>query len=939
MKKFAIRFMAVAACAASCGLVAFSHAQGEESTGPMRKVGYPLLESPHSNPIAVNDGLVYVTNTPSGTVDVIDSATRTIVDRIHVGIDPVGIAVRPDGKEVWVSNHVSDSVSIIDADPASRTFHVVIDTIQEFKDSATQFDEPVGIAFADNKKAYVALSSTNQIAVIDVETRSIVSRLKISAQDPRALYVRNGKLFVVPFESGNQTQLSGSNGPVPSDTAFTFNAYKEFIDLRSVWDVIGSVLSTGFEEDIIKNSKMPDKDLFVFDTGTDRLVGTFNTLGTLLYGITVDADLNVYIAQTDARNDVNGKAGTEKHGLDELQNRPFLNQITGLRMDGKEGQSRYIDLEPLPPAQPAPGQSLATPYAIDTFDGGNRIVATAAGSDVLFVLDAESGAVLSRSLVGAGPVGLALGNASAEGQAVWTYNAYDNSVSKLSFNDADGLTLETTLALEDQTNAQVKLGRKYFNSAALSTTGTFSCASCHPNGHIDQLIWVLDTPRVSGGSQIQPRNTMDIRGLRDTEPFHWDGIPGDPYGGINSASTYAGVSPNCNADMPTSCIMNLINGNVRSTMHLKVDGEAPQSPLADAQLETLAIYNLSVPYPPAPERPYDDRLSDRARKGFELFFLEGDDDPTFTGGREVCGDCHRMPFWVSTNTAGTGMDAPSWRGAGDRHMILPQGRLNNAEFSWMNRVLDEGRDEFSIWAFSWSGKNGRRHAFSPVWNMVQEGSTGFSGSFARQVTVNRTFHQDEERLRLLAALEDSASMEKVVLEAEGVFFDADKANEVALQFRPNAEGGSYLSRDGSGEQWDRSELLNLAKRGQFIGTFTARHGINADLFASPQPAIWPEYTLRRSSQLSMHGNRHNFPKLGEDGVITISGRHFTDDANVFIDGRRVSAKLTVKKEENVRIEFEQSPGSGLHFLQVQVPGGRMSNEVLLYVEANELATK
>ena len=40
-----------------------------------------------------------------------------------------------------------------------------------------------------------------------------------------------------------------------------------------------------------------------------------------------------------------------------------------------------------------------------------------------------------------------------------------------------------------------------------------------------------------------------------------------------------------------------------------------------------------------------------------------------------CGNC-LMPFLVSTNTPGTGMDAPTWRGAYDRWMILPQGRLN-----------------------------------------------------------------------------------------------------------------------------------------------------------------------------------------------------------------------------------------------------------------------
>ena len=99
-----------------------------------------------------------------------------MVARIPVGVDPVSVAVRPDGKEVWVANHVSDSVSVIDSDPASPTHLHVVATVQEFdaKTKATRFDEPVGIAFAGNDKAYVALSSENQIAVVDVATRKVV---------------------------------------------------------------------------------------------------------------------------------------------------------------------------------------------------------------------------------------------------------------------------------------------------------------------------------------------------------------------------------------------------------------------------------------------------------------------------------------------------------------------------------------------------------------------------------------------------------------------------------------------------------------------------------------------------------------------------------------------------------------------------------------------
>ena len=122
--------------------------------------GHPLLLSPHSDPIAYQDGHVFVVNTQSDTLDIINAEQDQIISRIATGIDPVSVAVRPDGKEIWVSNHISDSISVIDNDPKSSTYHSIVATIQEMdlQKKATRFDEPVGIAFASNQKAYVALS-------------------------------------------------------------------------------------------------------------------------------------------------------------------------------------------------------------------------------------------------------------------------------------------------------------------------------------------------------------------------------------------------------------------------------------------------------------------------------------------------------------------------------------------------------------------------------------------------------------------------------------------------------------------------------------------------------------------------------------------------------------------------------------------------------------
>ena len=74
--------------------------------------------------------------------------------------------------------------------------------------------------------------------------------------------------------------------------------------------------------------------------------------------------------------------------------------------------------------------------------------------------------------------------------------------------------------------------------------------------------------------------------------------------------------------------------------------------------------------------------------------------------------------------------------------------------------------------------------------MVVEGSTGFSGSFARQVTLNATSVKEALTADLLNALEVSAAEGGVVLEAEGVFIDESSSKSAELQFDPEFQGGA-----------------------------------------------------------------------------------------------------------------------------------------------------
>ena len=877
------------------------------------QIGHPSFVSPHASPIAVNNNLVFVANTPSDTVDVIDSQTRDVIARVDVGVDPVSIASRPDGKEVWVSNHISDSVSVIDTDESNPTFLHVIATVQEFDTGrkATNFDEPMGIAFASNEKAYVALSSDNQIAVIDVASREVTKRLTITAQDPREIVVRDGKLYVIPFESNNQTQLSGGAAEDIDGDLVTFDIFEHSIRNNSK-------LSLGHVIDVIKHPDMPDRDLYVFDTKTDELIETVDTLGTLLYGMTVDSQGRVFIAQTDARNDSNGRAGTEKHGLAEMGNRAFLNRITRVDFGGVDAQQkRFFDLEPLPPQQPDPVDALATPYGIKISEDDSTLFVSAAGSDKLITIDADSGEVLGRVAVDATPRGVALVSAEdGSPTQVWVLNAVENTVSLVDVSTTSNPRLIDTVALEDPTQPVLKRGRKAFETAMASTTGTFSCASCHPDGHTDQLVWVLATPIVTRGDQIQPRITMPIRGLRDTEPYHWDGIPGDPYGGVNAANADGHVPPNSDINDPTTSTLDLIDGGLANTMHwvgkTNTNDEGKLGMLTAAERDDMSVFLLSVPYPPAQRRPYDNVQSDRAKEGFRLFHIEGNG-----GGRAgVCGDCHRLPHLVSTNHPTIGMDTPTWRGAYDRFLILPQGRINLVTLKPFAELAEQGIPERELWRRTWA----QREAFDPVWDMVEEHSTGYSGAFARQATLNQASLAKPITLDIVNALEQSAREEAIILAVSGVMIDGNDARAVSMRF----DGQEYTCAIGSHTQ---EELVALTREGKFIGTFTGHHGVNTD-FDHPQPALW---TL---SPIHEQSGPQEFPNIHSEQLsMTLSGRHVDADANIIVNGRRVDGTVKLLEKEIVSVELTERPPLGLHLLQLQTRGGLISNDFIFNVTA------
>jgi YVTN family beta-propeller protein len=54
----------------------------------------------------------FVANIGSGTVTAVDLRSQKVLGHVRTGKGAEGIAVTPDGKEVWVTNRSADTVSV-----------------------------------------------------------------------------------------------------------------------------------------------------------------------------------------------------------------------------------------------------------------------------------------------------------------------------------------------------------------------------------------------------------------------------------------------------------------------------------------------------------------------------------------------------------------------------------------------------------------------------------------------------------------------------------------------------------------------------------------------------------------------------------------------------------------------------------------------------------
>ena len=156
----------------------------------------PRLAQSHSTPLALtsDSGFVWSVNPDSDSVSLFDVAgdrNRKLTE-VPVGHEPRCVAITPDDRKIYVTNAVSGTVSVIDAN--QRT---VIKTV-------TVGTEPTGCALTlDGAKLYVANQGSNDVSVIDTGSDTIVKSIVAVGSKPRAIAIAEAggktKVYVTQF--------------------------------------------------------------------------------------------------------------------------------------------------------------------------------------------------------------------------------------------------------------------------------------------------------------------------------------------------------------------------------------------------------------------------------------------------------------------------------------------------------------------------------------------------------------------------------------------------------------------------------------------------------------------------------------------------------------------------------------------------------------------
>jgi YVTN family beta-propeller protein len=149
---------------------------------------------------------VYVTNEFSNTLSVISGSTDSVANTITVGNFPYGVTVNPFNDRVYVTNRGSNTISVIDGPTNTKLSNVVVG------------NSPVGIGVNPSSNwIYVANINSGTVSVIDGITNKVTDTIPVG-KAPYGIAVNpiTNKIYVTNIESNTVSVIDGKTNRVYS---------------------------------------------------------------------------------------------------------------------------------------------------------------------------------------------------------------------------------------------------------------------------------------------------------------------------------------------------------------------------------------------------------------------------------------------------------------------------------------------------------------------------------------------------------------------------------------------------------------------------------------------------------------------------------------------------------------------------------------------------
>lgn len=650
---------------------------------------FTTFESGQVRPLAMSpDGSrLYATNTPDNALEIfsIDASRLTHLYTVPVGLEPVAVAALSNN-EVWVVNHLSDSVSIVDTSS----------TPPRVKRTLLVGDEPRDIVFAGTttSRAFITTAHRGQnspysssamptnpgeittpgigradVWVFNTSTPGAsmggdpLTVMSFFTDTPRALTVSadGTTVYVAGFHTGNQTavinegavcnrnQGSGScminggppaPGPLPPPDANIENTISPEVGLIIKFNLASNTwedeLGRDWSNQVLFN--LPDKDVFAIDANATPPVETasFSGIGTVLFNMAVNPQNGkVYISNTDARNEVRFE-GTRTTTTNTTVN-GHLHEARITILDGSNVIPRHInnhiDYSQAPSPAGVKDNSLAIPMGMAVTADGQTLYLAAFGSSKIGVFDTselENGTYTPNpashiAVSGGGASGLVLDEAR---NRIYVLTRFDNSISVV---DTTKNTEIAHLGMPNPEPPAVVDGRPFLYDANFtSSNGEASCASCHIFGDLDSLGWDLGDPE--GIVLPNPNPGGPVPG---TSPYH-------PMKGPMTTQSLRGMANHGPMHWRGDRTAGHSGGDPMDELgafkefNVAFEGLLGRTgPLLENEMDAFANFILEVTYPPNPNRPLDNSLTAMQQNGSDLFFFD-----ISTAGFLTCNDCH-----------------------------------------------------------------------------------------------------------------------------------------------------------------------------------------------------------------------------------------------------------------------------------------------------------